>query len=65
MKITFYVIKKLNLQILLFICYLIKNKGSIYIVMQEDNFNKDYNVYKDGEDYVIHTSFIDLIFDIC
>lgn len=33
--------------------------------MQKDNFNKDYNVYRDGEDYVIHTSFINLIFDIC
>lgn len=65
MKITFYVIKKFNLQLFRFIYYLIKNKGSIYIVMQEDNFNKDYNVYKDKEDYVIHTSFINLIFDIC
>ncbi len=65
MKITFYIIKKFNLQLFRFIYYLIKNKGSIHIVMQEDDFNKDYNVYKDGEDYIIHTSFIDLIFDIC
>lgn len=65
MKIPFYVIKKFNLQFFRFIYYLIKNKGKIQIVMQEDDFNKDYNIYKDGEDYVIHTSFIYLIFDIC
>ena len=65
MKITFYVIKKFNLQLFRFIYYLIKNKGKIQIVMKEDNIHKDYNIYKDSEDYVIHTSFIDLIFDIC
>ena len=64
MKITFYIIKKFNLQFFRFIYYLIKNKGSIHIVMQEDDFNEKYNVYRDGEDYIICTSFIDLIFDI-
>lgn len=64
MKITFYVIKKFNLQILLFIYYLIKNKGKIQIVMQEDSFDNEYWIYKDGEDYIIQTSLIDLIFDI-
>lgn len=64
MKITFYVIKKLNLQILLFIYYLIKNKGKIQIVMQEDSFDNEYWIYKDGEDYIIQTSLLDLIFDI-
>lgn len=32
--------------------------------MQEDDFNEKYNVYRDGEDYIICTSLIDLIFDI-
>ena len=64
MKITFYVVKKFNLQLFRFIYYLIKNKGSIHIVMQEDEFNEKYNVYRDGEDYIICTSLIDLIFDI-
>lgn len=64
MKITFYVIKKFNFQLFRFIYYLIKNKGKIQIVMQEDSFDNNYWIYKDGEDYIIQTSLIDLIFDI-
>lgn len=46
------------------IYYLIKNKGSINIVMQEDNFCKDYYINKDNEDYTLQTTLIDLICDI-
>ena len=46
------------------IFFLIKNKGSFEIVMQDDSFNDDYWVYKDGEDNIIKTSFWDIIDDI-
>ena len=44
--------------------YLIKNKGKFEIVMQDDSFNDDYWVYKDGEDNIIKTSFWDIVEDI-
>ena len=46
------------------IFFLIKNKGYFEIVMQDDSFNDDYWVYKDGEDNIIKTSFWDIIDDI-
>lgn len=50
--------------IIYLIHYLIKNKGSINIVMQEDSFCKNYYVSKDNEDFIIQTTLIDLIDDI-
>lgn len=44
--------------------FLIKSKGHFEIVMQDDSFNDDYWVYKDGEDNIIKTSFLDIISDI-
>lgn len=44
--------------------FLLKNKGHFEIVMQDDSFNDDYWVYKDGEDNIIKTSFWDIIDDI-
>lgn len=44
--------------------FLLKNKGHFEIVMQDDSFNDDYWVYKDGEDNIIKTSFLDIIDDI-
>ena len=46
------------------IFFLIKSKGHFEIVMQDDSFNDDYWVYKDGEDNIIKTSFWDIIDDI-
>lgn len=50
--------------IIYFIYYIIKNKGSINIVMQEDSFDKDYYVNKDNEDFIIQTTLINLLDDI-
>lgn len=50
--------------VIYFIYYIIKNKGSINIVMQEDSFNKDYYVNKDNEDFIIQTTLINLLDDI-
>ena len=50
--------------IIFVIKYLIKHKGNINFVMQEDCFDKDYYVDNDGEDYIIKTTLYDLIGDI-
>ena len=46
------------------IFFLIKNKGHFEIVMQDDNFNDSYWIYKDNEDNIIKTSFLDIVDDI-
>lgn len=46
------------------IFFLIRNKCHFEIVMQDDSFNDDYWVYKDGEDNIIKTSFWDIVEDI-
>ena len=50
--------------VIYFIYYIIKNKGSINIVMQEDNFDKEYYVSRDNEDFIIQTTLINLLDDI-
>ena len=39
------------------IFFLIKNKGCFEIDMQKPNFNNEYYVDKDGEDFYINTTF--------
>lgn len=64
-KDTFYVIYILTRQTFRFIHYLIKNKDdTIILLMQKENFNKKYNIQYDGENYIIHTNIVDLVFDI-
>ena len=50
--------------VLFVIKYLIRSKGNIHFVMQEDCFNKNYYVDKDNEDFIIYTTLKDFIADI-
>ena len=64
-NITFYVVYVLTLQTFRFIRYLVKNKDdTLILLMQKENFNKKYHIQYDGENYIIHTNIIDLMFDI-
>lgn len=46
------------------IFFLIKNKGRFEIDMQKPDFNNEYYVDKDGEDFYINTTFWGIIIDI-
>lgn len=50
--------------IIFVIKYLIRNKGNINFVMQEDFFNENYYVDNDNEDFTIQTTLKDIIGDI-
>lgn len=63
MKNLFYTFRFMK-AVIFVIKYLIRNKGNINIVMQKDEFNKNYHVYKDDMDFIVQTTLKDFIGDI-
>ena len=64
MKITPYVLKRRFLQTLIFIRYLIKNKGNVTLLILKEDFDNIYNVQEDNESYIIHTTMFNIMYDI-